>query len=290
MRETRANSELPPQYCEWPTRGRLLAGLALVLLAPQSPAHGQAALHGIVRQDSSRSALGGVEVLVEGTNFRVVTDASGNYQLVDLPVGTHVVLFRLLGYRPVRASVQIQARTTARLDATLVRQGAQVLDSIGVTGRVTRGVGMGREAFEERRSRGFGRFIDTEELRRNEHRRLADMFRGVGGVTMVRFRECLDPPNRRCGPYEQRASGGRGAITSIMPRRGSEYCWMSVMLDGRPLYINGSSMKVPDFSRDILINEIDLVEVYASAAETPGEYSGTAAACGVILLWSRQAP
>jgi len=63
---------------------------------------------------------------------------------------------------------------------------------------------------------------------------------------------------------------------------------MSVMLDGTWLYVSGSTMKVPDFSRDINIAELDLVEVYRSAAETPGEFSGASAACGVIVLWSRR--
>lgn len=264
----------------------------LLLLSLAPPAiHAQSAISGTVRVDSTGALLAGVEVVHEGTGRVVRTNAAGRYLLAPLPQGPQVFLFRMVGFHPLRASLTLRQGDTVNFEARLVRQSVQQLDSVTVRGAPsTVGVGLGREAFEERRSRGFGRFIDTAEMRRSEHRKVSDLFRGMSGVNIVRFRECLVPPNRNCSPIEERASSGRG-VKSMMPAPGrDDYCWMSVMLDGRALYLSGSGMKVPDLSRDIEVRDLDLVEVYRSAGETPGEFSGAAAACGVILLWSKRAP
>lgn len=60
------------------------------------------------------------------------------------------------------------------------------------------------------------------------------------------------------------------------------------MVDGVWIYQSGSSTPVPDLSRDIRVAELDLIEVYRSAAETPGQFSGSATACGVILFWTNR--
>ncbi|MGH7560296.1 MAG: TonB-dependent receptor plug domain-containing protein [Gemmatimonadales bacterium] len=198
-----------------------------------------------------------------------------------------MVLFRLVGYRPLRIRVELRHNDTLQLDAALVRESIQQLVPIEVTGDPARPRGIGREAFEERRRLGFGRFIDSTELRRNEHRRLSDVLRTIPGVNLVRFQDCADGPRRRCGPMELRAASGRGE-TSMIRSRGREYCWMSIILDGASLYTSASSSPPPDLSRDIYIADLESVEVYRSASEAPVEFSGASGQCGVIVLWSRR--
>src|SRR5215212_7073618 len=84
----------------------LTAALALMLPAI---AHAQATLAGLVR-DTSGAVLPGVTVeasspaLIERTRS-TVTDASGQYQIVDLRPGTYVVKFTLTGFTSVERSV-----------------------------------------------------------------------------------------------------------------------------------------------------------------------------------------
>jgi hypothetical protein len=265
---------------------RLIRGVACGLFLFGSPLAGQA-LSGSVRQDSGGRALSGVEVLLEGSPRQTTTDAAGRYVLGPLPSGNHVVLFRSVGFRPVRIRVRLAEGDTTRADAVMVRDGAQQLDPVEVKALPSGPRGIGREAFEERRRMGFGKFIDSTELRRNEERRVSDFLRGIPGVNMVRFRECDPPGSRRCGPVEERAGSGRGE-TSIYKQVGKDYCWMSVVVDGHILYRSGSHSPPPDFSRDFRVAEIESIEVYRSAGEVPAEYGGTSAACGVILLWTRR--
>jgi hypothetical protein len=246
---------------------------------------------GTVR-DSAARALPGVDVLIEGSSITTTTDATGRFLLSGVPLGAQVVLFRLVGFRPVRTRVYLVTGDTTKADAVMIPEAirkpdaTQQLDSLVVTATTPSPRGIGREAFEERRKMGFGKFIDSGTLRRAELRRTSDVLRGIPGVNMVRFRECQGPS--RCGPVEERAAGGRGGATSMMPRTNQEYCWMSVVLDGNILYHSGSASPPPDFSRDFRPPELEAIEVYRSSAESPTEYSGSAAQCGVILLWTKR--
>ncbi len=248
----------------------------------------QSALVGVVVEDSSRAPLVGVEIVLEGSGRKVLTTPSGRYLLDNLEEGGHSILFRHVGSRAVRLRVQLRPRDTVRYDAAMVREGPQELEPLEVTAGSPKPTGIGREGFEERRRLGFGKFIDSTELRRSENRRVPDMLRAVPGVRIVRFRECERNSPNRCGPVEERAATGRGD-TSLYRRSGrDEYCWMSVIWDGHPLYWSSSGTSPPDLGRLMRVAEIHAIEIYRSAGEAPTEYSGASGQCGVILLWSRR--
>ena len=94
---------------------------SLALLAtPSTPAHAQAAtqrvITGKVTATEGGRPLQGVNVLVRGTRLGTLTSATGEYRLA-LPeqAGTEIIVFRLLGYKPIDAP--IRGRTT--IDAAL---------------------------------------------------------------------------------------------------------------------------------------------------------------------------
>jgi hypothetical protein len=268
--------------------GSILRPLATVVLwGLWSSELGGQTITGVVREDGVGRPLPGVEVLVEGTSRTAKTDEVGRYTLVRVEVGTYVLLFRSVGFAPLRMRVTVQTGDTIETNVTLVKSSVQELDPVEVKAAVPGPRGMGREAFDERRRLGFGKFIDSAEIRRAETRRPSDLLRGIPGLMMVRFRECDSPGSTRCGPAEDRAASSRG-MTSMVQRQNKEYCWMTVMLDGNPLYLSGSSRPPPDFSRDFRVSDLESIEVYRSSAEVPTEYGGTSAQCGVILLWSRR--
>ena len=59
---------------------------------------------GVVIDEESGKALIGANVIIEGTSLGQATDASGNYTVIDVPVGTHVVRCEYIGYRTLRIS------------------------------------------------------------------------------------------------------------------------------------------------------------------------------------------
>jgi TonB-dependent starch-binding outer membrane protein SusC len=246
---------------------------ALLLLPFASALTAQAVMMGTAIEDSTRRPLAGVEVILEGTKKQTTTDGSGRFLLNDLPTGNKVILFRSVGYRPQRVRVMLNKNDTTRVEAVLISDRVR-LEPIVVTGAPDRPRGIGREAFEERRRLGFGKFIDTTELRHRGYTRMSDVLASLG-VHIIQHQEG--------NVLEMRAASSR--------RLGQVPCWMGVILDGVTLYkavATGtvSNFPPPDFRKDFSVDNIEAIEVYRSASEVPMEFGGNSASCGVIVLWT----
>jgi hypothetical protein len=260
------------------TRRLRARGGSVLLLALTGPLSAQVPVSGVVREDGSGRPLAMVQVIIEGTQRADSTDSAGRYRL-EAPAGTRVALFRLIGYRPVRLRLQLVRGDSTTANVELVRENAQQLEPIETRAAPSAPRGIGVEAFEERRRLGFGKFIDSTELRRSGNRRLTDLLRGVPGVRMLYF---LEDPSRPWD-FEWRAASGR------KQNAGGEPCWMSVVLDGAPIYRSGSQSRPPNFHRELFeVSSLEAIEVYRSPAEVPQEYGGSSEQCGLLLLWSRR--
>jgi hypothetical protein len=167
-------------------------------------------------------------------------------------------------------------RDTVRLDAVLVKISAQVLPEVETTERPAPVPGSVMAAFEERRRVGFGKYLDSTDLRKAENRRVPDVLRGLG-VRMISFQSGGGPPEQR-------------AVSSGISLHEGEPCWVSVFLDGVAIYKAGSSsMRPPDFSRDFSTRNFMAVEYYRSSATVPIEFgTGRDTDCGVLVLWTRK--
>jgi hypothetical protein len=257
--------------------------LGLASFTVPSGLSGQGVISGTI-QDSSRKPLAGVEVLVEGAGTQTVSSRSGQYVLTGLPFGPGTVLFRAVGFRPLRRGVILLRGDTARVDAVMMAENApQELPPINVKApRESPSMGI-RENFAERRKLGFGKFIDSTVLRANEHRRLVDLLRGIPGITFVRVVPlCTSGRYPRCGTPELRAVGSRA--------RGG--CYASIYVDGLLYYRSQEEGSLnpdpPDWNREFYVSEFEAVEVYRSTAELPVEFGSTSSQCGVIALWTRR--
>src|SRR5262245_41647138 len=113
-----------------------LAACALLALLP-AKAHAQSAIAGTVK-DATGGVLPGVTVeasspvLIEKTRS-VVTDAQGNYKIVDLRPGTYTITFTLEGFGTVkREGVELPSNFTATINGEL-KVGA-IQEALTVTG------------------------------------------------------------------------------------------------------------------------------------------------------------
>lgn len=248
--------------------------IAVALLLLPAPAAGQV-ITGTVRADSSQRPIANVDVIIEGKNRQTTTDDQGRFVLPS-PSGNQVVLFRLIGYQPIRMRAVVGKRDTVQLDATLVKITAQELPDVEVKERPAPVPGSVLAAFEERRRVGFGKFLDSTEMRKAENRRMPDVLRGLG-VRMISFQSGGGPPEQR-------------AVSSGISLNEGEPCWVAVFLDGIAIYKAGSrSMRPPDFSRDFSAPTIMAIEYYRSSATVPIEFgTGRDTDCGVLVLWTRR--
>src|SRR5262249_26076187 len=111
--------------------------LVLALVSIPAPALAQSAIAGVVH-DSSGAVLPGVLVdvtsaaLIEGTRSSV-TDAAGQYTILNLRPGEYTVTFTLSGFRTVRREhILLPTSFTATINADL--SVGQLEESITVTG------------------------------------------------------------------------------------------------------------------------------------------------------------
>jgi hypothetical protein len=240
----------------------------------------QSVVTGTVRDDSGGRPVVGAEVVIEALGRRTQTDGYGRYLLGDILPGTRVVLVRAVGYHPLSLVIHVGAGDTARADVALEATVFQ-LAPLEVTEPPPRGpLGIGREGLEDRQRLGFGRFIDSSELRRTEHLNVDDVLRRHTGVAIA-------PVGVRRVAMSARSRDRWGRLD----------CFMQVVLDGMILFRGGRlhadpDLKgdAPDLKRLLAVAHLEAIEIYRSAAETPMEFGGVGAACGTIVLWTRRGP
>jgi hypothetical protein len=238
--------------------------LLLALAGPAPLLSAQTTISGVVQDSATGGPIASAEILIPAINRQTTADGQGRFEIRNIPPGQHLVQVRAIGYRAAGESVETSGLGTTRVVFELASEAVR-LDSVVVTERPsTRGVGMGFEAFEERRRTRPGIFIDSVDMRRSES---------------LDFRAVL----RRSGVQLDRRSGvrvvGRGAIRNF--RQSSTDCLVRVYLDGRRME--------QDFDlRVVHPGMLRAVEVYPSVAQTPPQYDRLDQECGVMLIWTRR--
>lgn len=248
-------------------------GLALGLTASLAfPALAQSLVMGVVREDSTFRRLENVEVILDSAKRATRTDTAGRFRLTAADAGAHIVLFRRLGYKPERMRVTTTGNDTVFLDAVMMRDAAALQPVDVVREPVRHSL---REQFYDRKKLGFGKFLDTAEMRRSEGRQTAEVLRSLG-VDIIRW-DNPDCPPPFCD-YELRA----------VDRNTLNLCAVSVMYDGVAIYRSGTPGLPPDFKKDFPVHTLSRIEFYRRTASMPIEFMGHGTRCGLLLLWSRR--
>ena len=108
-----------------------LTALALAL-APHAMAQSTVGtVSGTIRERGSERPLPGVQVRVIGTQRAALSDATGNYRIAGIPIGTVQLSAQQIGYAPQARSVTVTATGTT-VDFTLA-QAVTTLDQVVVT-------------------------------------------------------------------------------------------------------------------------------------------------------------
>lgn len=126
-----------------PRRISIIAVLAAAWMAGASPAGAQmgATLAGRITDSVSDSALASVNVLVNGTLLRAVSNDHGDYRITDVAPGTYVVRVLRLGYESATRTVTLAAGDTVRVNFALARARIQLAPVTVTASRATRGIG-----------------------------------------------------------------------------------------------------------------------------------------------------
>jgi TonB-dependent SusC/RagA subfamily outer membrane receptor len=262
-------------------RQLIVASLGLAIASAASPPElaGQAATTGIVRGTVTSAAAGvpvaGAQVFIVGTRLGSTTATDGRYAFSGVPVGTHMVRVRGLGYQPTEKSVVVTAGASATVDF-VVTIAPVSLDEVVVTG--TAGSARKREVGN---SIGQVKITEVPEVPSN----VSSLLTG-----------------RMAGVSVSGGTGNAGAGSSIRLRGTT-----SVALTNQPLiYVDGVRTRSDEYPRngiffgttqrganangsplnDINPEDIERIEVVKGAAAAT--LYGTDAAAGVIQIFTKR--
>ena len=178
------------------------------------------------------------------------------------------------GYRPsISQPMNVGSRDTVSVELRIAEQ-PLTIDPLTVTARSGPRYVQALEyrGFYARESRGLGDFLHREDLARGAPMNMSQVLDRVPGTTLLRGRSSNFIVFDR--------SAGVGALRHPP---GQGMCLPKIYLDGIHMsQLSGVDMVQPE--------DVEAVELFHSSSQIPAEYNDSAAACGVILIWTRMSP
>lgn len=232
-------------------------------LAAQRPGALAATFQGRVYDAVSGAPIVGATVTATSAGLSARTDSLGRFQLPGLPPGIVRLLVTAPGYQRGPLTLPFAPREVLERELELEPLGtASATDSAPRAQRlpavpVTAMPGMGNRFidFERRRATGRGQYRTRDEIDEGQYNSLQDILRNMRGVQML------------CG-------GGSCLAQMVRAPMGCP-----------PLYIV-DEREDNAFGPTVALRDIQGLEVYTGAGDVPGEFAGTNAGCGVIVIWT----
>lgn len=248
------------------TRIALALAAAALLSAPRaahgwqqgaSSAPGQATLAGVVH-DEAGNEIASVEVALEGTALRTVTDPHGAFILRRVPLGPGSLRVRRLGFVPRTLEVAVDSGFAPPIDVELKTLPIR-LATVQVSARRRIYTGYAAEFYRRRDSGISGHFFTRAEIDSINPYRTTDLLRRVPGVNLSSI-------------------GGETVV-----RTRGQRCTPLVWLDGTPA---SAAYFDPD---NVDPRSIEGIEIYSGLSTVPVALLGPRMAgnCGVIAIWTR---
>ena len=222
------------------------------------PLAAQGRVVGRVLDSELGSPLAGASVQVGPKGPTVRTDSGGYFLAQNVTPGMTSIEIKQIGYEPGVFDVRVPDTGTVKGVFPLDFNGVD-LPPVVVQARAE--ILMPRYIdFERRRHLSMGTFLRWEELHKNGYTSIGDALRTVRGVRM----QC-DQQRFECFAYMSR----------------TPQCQPTWYVDG---------MEVHSFHENTPIADVYGIEIYRGPGEVPAEFSGSNAACGVIVVWTKSRP
>lgn len=265
-------------------------GAGLVALFAASSASAQT-VAGVVREESTSVVIVGADVTltsqVGGVVARTVSDSTGRFTLRIPAAGLYRLGASRIGYEPFASDpflVTPDQRATADV---FLRIRPVELDPLEVVteGQVQR---LAQVGFYRRLEMGFGTFLTREDIQASHADRLADVFRGLPGFSVV---------SSGGSRFDLIMRAGRSQFFRI-DDLGAQTCYPSISIDGMVVRRGGpqenSSTGANSGSRDVGTwgeplhpDDLEAVEIYRGQGGLPVQVAGSVSPCGAVLIWTR---
>jgi hypothetical protein len=235
----------------------LLAATGLALLSTSGAAQQTAILKGRIVDDETGDPVANAVVRIKGLP-PLTANSQGRFELSSLPAGSVELAIQAIGYAAQTHRFPASAGEVIDRIFPLQFTGAKLPD-IEVEGRAQR-LAPRYVQFERRRGLGMGAYFRWDELKDRGYATVGDALRTVRGVKI------------RC---DQAAF----ECFAVMAR--SPQCAPVWWIDG---------IEIRSFHENTPIRDLYGIEIYRGPGEVPGEFGGSNAGCGVIVMWTKSRP
>lgn len=202
---------------------------------------GTANISGKITDSSTGEGLPFANIAIEGSNYGGVSDRFGNYSVSRIPLGTHTLVVRYVGYETSSTTVDLSdANVTMSKDFTLKVTGYELEDVVVIS--VLQGQ---RKALNQQlNAQEIKNVLSREEMEKFPDMNTAEVLQRMPGVNIDR-------------------SQGEGKYVYI---RGTDPRLTSVTVDGQKLATTEDANRVTDLG---IINATQLAAIEVSKSLTP---------------------
>jgi hypothetical protein len=253
---------------ELPATGPAFHELSLALDAPSR-------VTGRVLDVDTGRPVRGATVRLDGIPGERVSDEGGRFRFQGVGRGRHGLEVAHLAYGVARDSLRVDGTGRALEVEVRLAGGAIPLEPIVVTVESRPISGTLRTVYDRIdrvRRMGGGTVFDRADIERRNPTQLTRLLDEVRGFNVeMRW---LTP-----------------VITSTRAVSGLGTCVTTVWIDGIKVISGGGTGDVDlNINGVVMVSNIEAVEVYHASGRIPGEFSGSDAGCGVVLIWTRRGP
>jgi hypothetical protein len=250
-------------------------------------------IYGVVLDDSTSLPIAGAEVILrDSSGNRLVFEVSDREGRFVLEAEPGVYLFEALrmGYAPTVTPQFAVPEGSPSIDLTILLPSERVvLEPVVVTETRLPFAPGPLQGFYERKRRGWGLQLTSEEIEERIPSRFTDILRGLPGVRVVstggnKYFVQMVGQAPRLQPEAYNAADRHRVRTPTSSREGQQ-------LQGCPVsyYLDGVKYEPDERGIDeILVSEVEAVEVYRRASETPADFLDSDSRCGVIVIWTKR--
>jgi hypothetical protein len=186
-----------------------------------------------------------------------MTNEQGRFTIPDVPGAEDTIQISYLGVDPSKTAVQLQPGHITNVTLLLGRTVIEVAD---LEVEVRRLMSAKMRGFEERRRKGFGKFVTPQQIEQRQPRNTSDMLRGIAGILVGR--------------------DDLGGAEIAFTRGSSGTCVPDLYLDGQPMF----QMPVDD----IPATDLMAIEIYQGTTQMPPQWAK--GSCGLLVVWTKDGP
>ena len=225
----------------------------------QAPAQkGSAKVFGRVI-NAGGAPVAGARVSLMGVSNATQTRANGDFVLDSLPSGTQALVVRQIGYKPIEQTVELSARTPARVT---VKLGVLVPELTAVEVTAVRDEGLQRVGFLDRkRTSAGGHFIDPQTIERRKATVFSDLLRTVPGIR-------VQTTNAGAMIFSTRTASQDGCVT--------------MWVDGA----QWQQFSAGDLDSFVRPEDVAAIEVYNGTA-VPAQFTTAGQSCAAVVVWTK---